>query len=633
MALSGSFTGSTNNQYVKPKITWSATQNQAENYSMVTATLTYSRTNSGYTTSGKWNGSITINGVTTSVSTTEQIYITQNSNTKAMSATVKVPHNADGSKSITISCTGAIPAASLQSTSCSATVTLTSIPRQAKITSASDFTDVDNPSISFSNPGGFPMDVWLEPNPVGDHLCVRKNIPNTGSFTWELTDAEREELRNKCAGLKCTIRVGLYSNISGKEYADYKDKTFYMTENTATKPTVTLAATLNNSSLPSQFDGLYIQGKSRLDVSITAQGKYSAGITSYSANIGGEVYNSQSFLSNVLLKEGKVDVIGYAKDSRQFTGSAKQEIEVTPYSKPLVIPLGSETAIQCYRSDGNGTRIGNSTSVWIKAKRSYYSLSGINNCALQWRRKLVTDEWDDGRHLWQDLIPKTDTTNTEYNALIPNEVFDLRTSYSVQIRAIDDIGEKDIKNFEVPTQDVALHLGKGGKNVSIGTYCDYSEDYTFYSDWKAIFDKEVIIRSQQLVDFVVEQGTVGVWTYEKWASGKAKCWASINIEVVTESTAGWGDMFVASCESANDKLTFPFEFLEIPHCIVSLSGDSESGNSANFWIATRNEGVKLTTTTAQQVQLIRPTAATIPQGITLHYQVEGRWKNNIEEEK
>ncbi len=404
-----------------------------------------------------------------------------------VSGTIYVSHDTLGEKSVEVKLTTAIYVGT--TSTFKDKWTLDNIPRQAKITAVEDFTDVDNPSFSFSNPGGFPMDVWLEPNPVGDHLCIRKDIPNTGSYTWELTDAEREELRNKCAGVKCTIRVGLYSYISGKEYADYKDKTFYMTENDATRPAVSMTATLNNGSLPSQFDGMYIQGKSRLDVSISAQGKYSAEITGYSADIGGEIYNSQSFVSNVIQKEGKVDVIGYAKDSRQFTGSDKQEIEVIPYSKPLVIPIGSETAISCYRSDGNGVRVGNSTSLWIKAKRTYYSLSGKNQCALQWRSKLVTDVWDDARHVWKDLIPKTDTITTEYNALLQGEVFDLRKSYSVQIRAIDDIGEFDPKTFEIPTQDVALHLGRGGKNVSVGTYCDYSKEYTFYSDWVGMFDK------------------------------------------------------------------------------------------------------------------------------------------------
>ena len=152
MALSGSFTGSTNNSTVKPKITWSAVQNIAENYSMVTATLTYSRTNSGYTTSGAWNGSITINGTTTTG--TASINITYNSNTEAMSATVKVPHDTDGSKKVEISCTGGIPVSSMKTTTCESTVILDRIPRQADITSSSNFTDSDNPTVYYSNPAG-----------------------------------------------------------------------------------------------------------------------------------------------------------------------------------------------------------------------------------------------------------------------------------------------------------------------------------------------------------------------------------------------------------------------------------------------------------------------------------------------
>lgn len=507
MALSGSFTGSTSNQYVQPKITWSATQNIAENYSMVTATLTYSRTNSGYTTSGKWSGSITINGTTTSHSTTEAIYITQNSNTKAMSATVKVPHNADGSKSVTISCTGTIAAADLSSTSCSATVVLDSIPRQASITSASNFTDLDNPTVYYSNPTGNAIDslmACISFTGAKDDVAYR-DIPKTGTYyAFMLTEAERDILRNNTTSGSRNVLFFVRSVIGGKTYYSTETKTFTVKETDNTRPTVTMMVTLNNGSLPSTFSGMYIQGKSRLDVSISAQGKYNATITAYSAQIGSDAYSlgaETSFVSNVIREDGTIKIIGFAKDTRQFTGNDEQEISVATYSKPLVIPIGSETAIQCYRSDGKGTRIGNSTSVWIKAKRFHYSLLGKNECALQWRKKLISEAWDT-RHEWKDLIPKTDTTTTEYNALLQNEVFDLRESYTVQIKAIDDIGEYDIKTFEIPTQDVALHLGKGGKNVSIGTYCDYSKDYTFYSDWDAYFDKDVYIKGQKLEDFI-----------------------------------------------------------------------------------------------------------------------------------
>ena len=125
---SGVITGTTSNKYVICKLEWTSVKNEVGNYSDVTATLKYSRTNSGYTTSGKWSGSITINGVKKEVSTANQIYITQNSNTVAMSSTVRVYHNSNGTKSITISATGGIPAANLN-TKCSGTVYLDEIDR------------------------------------------------------------------------------------------------------------------------------------------------------------------------------------------------------------------------------------------------------------------------------------------------------------------------------------------------------------------------------------------------------------------------------------------------------------------------------------------------------------------------
>lgn len=218
--------------------------------------------------------------------------------------------------------------------------------------------------------------------------------------------------------------------------------------------------------------------------------------------VDGKTYNFDNFTSDVIQGSGSTKIVGYAKDSRGFSGSAETTINVVEYAKPLVIPIGSENAIQCYRSDGNGKRTGNSTSLWIKAKRFYYSVSGKNGCALRCRWKETAEAWNDSAHQWKDLLAKGATTD-EYNALLQGVVFDLKKSYTVQIMAIDDIGEYDIKTFEVPTQDVALHLGKGGKNVSIGSYCDYSEERTFHSEWKAIFDNEVIIRGQTLKEYIL----------------------------------------------------------------------------------------------------------------------------------
>lgn len=483
------------------KIEWSATAYSSTNSSNVTASIYVRKYDPGMTltvpTTGTWSFNLNING--NNITGTQYASVLLDWVFIGTHTVSSISHNSDGSKSITISGSVSGPSGTGfagHTTRGSGTATFDSIPRQATITAAYDFTDVDNPSFSFSNPGGFPMDVWLEPNPIGDHLCVRTGIPNTGSYTWVLTDAEREALRSRCSGPSCTIRIGLYSYVSGVQYADYRDKTYTMTENTATKPVVSLSVTNNNGSLPKEFDGLYIQGKSRVDVVVSASGKYNAKINGYSGKVDGKAYHSDKFTSDVLQNPGNVTIYGYATDSRGFTGSKDQQVQVIEYSKPLVVPVGSENAILCYRSDGNGKRTGTSTSVWIKAARSYHKViasgSQKNFCALEWRRKLSTEAWDDSVHLWSDLIEKSNLSTDEYSALLSGVEFDLQKSYTVQIRAIDDIGEVDPKTLEVPTRDVALHLGKGGKNVSIGTYCDYAEDYTFYSQWKAIFGNGIL---------------------------------------------------------------------------------------------------------------------------------------------
>ena len=376
--------------------------------------------------------------------------------------------------------------------------TLDSIPRKAELISSPDFTDNGNPTITYKNPAGTSVTAlkacisW-----TGGADIAYRDIPKTGtsstlSYTFNFTEEEREALRNATpTGLR-DVTFYVTTWIGSNVFYSTLPVELLIEETEATKPSASMSVTLDNGSLPSEFKDLWIQGKSRADIVVTTQTKYNARISSISTRIGSATYTSASFKSNVIDKSGNVDVITTVKDSREFTGTAKETLSVIEYSKPLVVPVGSENAIQCYRSDGNGKRVGNSTSLWIKAKRSYHSVEGLNQCALQWRQKLSTAAWGGDEEGWQDLIPKTTTNTDEYNALLSGVVFDLRKSYTIQIRATDDIGEYDRKEFDIPTQDVALHLGKGGKNVSIGTYCDYSEDYTFHSEWKAIFKEGMV---------------------------------------------------------------------------------------------------------------------------------------------
>ena len=512
------------------------------------------------------------------------------------------------------------------------------IPRQATLTSSPDFTDLDNPTIEYSNPAGNAVDslqACISLTQATDDIKYR-DIDKTGtSYKFNLTEEERALLRENTTSGSRKVFFFVRTKIGSNTFYSADDgKTLSIVENDSTKPSLHMSISLNNGSLPSTFNGLYIQGKSKVDVELSAEGKYKATINSYSTTLDGKTYNSNKFTTDVVQTPGDVKIVGSVVDSRKFTNSEEYQISVIPYSKPLVIPIGSENAILCYRSDGNGVRVGNSTSVWIKAKRDYRTVTsnGVqkNFCALQWRKKLVNDAWDDGNeeHKWRDLIPKTNITTTEYNASLSNEVFELTKSYTVQVRATDDIGETDIKTFEIPTQDVALHLGHGGKNVAVGTYCDYSKDYTFYSEWDAYFDKDVYIKGNPISNHVIEEGSQecavrdgngnqiakGTWSYRKWSNGCAEC-RGVFVQNDVAVNYPWG---VGLFESKGYVVDLPSGlFVETPQFTITLDA------SGGTFLQTYSLGSTLKT---PHMCAVRPEETTTIAILNTSISAYGRWK-------
>ena len=404
----------------------------------------------------------------------------------SVSGTLAVEHDANGSKTVAVGLETAIYYGSSSTKRYTGNWTLDPIARGVNILSApTEFTDKDRPTVTYSNPMGDnvqDLEICIADASGWYAVAPYRDISKTGS-SYTFTSEDIKILRECTAG--SSIYGGMFiiraTMADGKIYSDNRSFTFTLTENSSTVPTVSMTLSPDNSSLPSSLSGVYIQGKSKVKATISASPKNGASISSYSVSLEDVNYPSTSntITTNAVTSSGTISLVGSAVDSRGFTGKVTEEISVLAYSKPLVIPISSGNAILCYRSDGNGNRIGNSTSVWIKVGRTHNTLGGKNGCTLQWRRKLSSEAW--GSQSWSNL-----TTSSEHNALVSG-TFDTKKSYSIQIRAIDDVGEFDVKNLIVPTMDVPLHLGKGGKNVSIGEYCDYSEDNTFSTAWKAIF--------------------------------------------------------------------------------------------------------------------------------------------------
>lgn len=126
-----------------------------------------------------------------------------------------------------------------------------------------------------------------------------------------------------------------------------------------------------------------------------------------------------------------------------------------------------------------------------------------------------------------------------------------------------------------------------------------------------------------LADYIVAQGTTTVsgitWTYRKWDSGIAECWATVNLTVTAWSA--WGQI-VHSDESLS--ATYPTGlFSTVTYLNASADGTPDSTPYATV-------GVELgggSSTTFPTIRILRPTAAGTGSHIfAVHLEVRGTWQ-------
>lgn len=420
------------------------------NTSVVRVWIDVWRTNTGYTTYGTGTVYARINGgvYSAGISTGQKITSTP---IRLGTWDVTVGHNADGSKAISV--TGWISHSQFSSSEQGYTHTLTTIPRQANITESSNFTDVQNPTIKFSNPGGFNMSVWLEPNPNGPHLAVRDNIPNTGSYTWELTDEERNQLREACKGKTCTIRIGLYSN--NKQWASYHDRTYTITN--ANPSFTSITATPVNP-----FGSLYLQGKSSIKLTINgAKGIYGSTITTYSIKGGDYIYSGESntYTTDVLSKSGDITFTATITDSRGFTASKTVKVTVTAYTLPTL-------TFETYRCDSSGTKdIIKGTYIYVKPTFTYCVITGN---AIKTKSIKINN------------TSKSTAFNSGQGYVFSG--YALNTTHEVEVSITDNVGNTVTVIHDIDIGKVILNIPPHKNGVGWGRYCNKEGEFQIEYD-------------------------------------------------------------------------------------------------------------------------------------------------------
>lgn len=623
MALSGSFTGTTSNQYIQPKITWSAVQSVSGNYSDVTATLTYSRTNSGYTTSGKWSGSITINGIQTIGSSGDsQLYISQNSNTFAMSATVRVYHHDDGTKDVSISATGSISSASLSSTSISGLVTLDTIPRISVPTLSTDRVNFGSNITIYTNRKStvFKHKLFFRIGNSGwEEITPTASV--TDNYTWAVPTSLMNQIPRDTT-LLITISCDTHYNGS---YLGEEHVSFTAVVPDTVVPTIGNISWTKTSSEPAAWG--ITQNVSKGTMSMTGVSEaYSSPIKSYSITFAGLSSTTSSLTVDNISSSGTLTAIAKVTDSRGRTSAEKKvDFIVTAYKKPQLTVV----AYRCASTSTSGVEDTSGEYLYLKATATVTAVgsNSLKTLTLGYKRHDATGSYE--------TVNITNGT-ARITALSSNYTWDW------VVTATDEASTVTV-NGSISTGEVILDILANGKGMSFGKV---AEKEGLSSGWDlelpninatnklkgatvegttGFFTNLTVggVSStwvKDAKDYVVEQGTVGMsgtsstWSYRKWASGIAECWGLYPITGAAINVA-WGYLFETAI---NYQLSFPTG-LFVSNPVAHFSTPTATGGV--LALETMGETTKVQTCSFFPV---RATPSTID--LTVAIQAIGRWK-------
>lgn len=421
---------------------------------------------------------------------------------------VTVNHNSDGTKNAIIYWhwgVNSVWSGVMNNPSGSFSVTLTQIPRASVISSAADLTLGSSCRVQWTPKASsfyyklvFTLGTLtktvtgIAPGSTGAYtytgyappVSAAEQIPDDLSGTMKVT-------LYTCSDSACTRQIG---------EASTAEFTVNVPVSSDTRPAVSLTPE-PVGSLPAAFAGLYIQGKTKVRAEPVAQGKYGASITKRTMSVGGKTYGAAAdYTSDYLTQYGTVAVSGSATDSRGISGSTSKNITVIAYSAPKILAPSGESEPVAARCDAQGNRSDSGTYLLIRAKRSYSKVSSggaqKNFCCLRYRYRLKSAEsWSD----WSTILAEDASGDEVATDALLGGVLDVKSTYLVQIQAVDTIGETASTTIIVPTEKI--HTEKTKNGLGLGKHVEGEE--LLDVGWDAHFWGEVQINGVSLRDYIL----------------------------------------------------------------------------------------------------------------------------------
>ena len=277
-------------------------------------------------------------------------------------------------------------------------------------------------------------------------------IGATESVEWTPPASLSKQIPNATSGA-CTITVQTYS---GSTYIGSKTATITLVVPDYVVPTIqSVTPTEAVEGLADKFE-CYVQGKSKLSVSIDASDTYDAEIKSYVTIFDGATYNGSSFTTNTISGSGNLKMVTTVTDARGRTATMTQTIAVVAYTPPQI------TAMSAYRIDTSGNEDDNGERIAVNVSYAVASVNSKNTRLYSVRYKASSGSYTD--------IVTSQTAETSYSGTLTytsSPVISGDSAWVVQFELSDYFTTISVTS-EIPTAYTIIDFGKSGKGVAFG---------------------------------------------------------------------------------------------------------------------------------------------------------------------
>lgn len=367
-----------------------------------------------------------------------------------------VSHNADGSKSISVSASFSCDNTSYyapRTGSCSGSLTLTTIPRASSIS-------IDSPSIECGNTiningssasKNFTHKIYATWNGKTSELVTIASGTTTPSFSYTIPTSWEKDLPNSTSG----IATFTLETFSGSNSVGSKSVNATIKVRSGVVPSIGTVSISDTNSICTGI-GQYVQSQSRLKFSIATSGSQGSTVTSVSTKFEGQTYNSSSFTTGTVQGSGTLSYVITVTDSRGRTASKSGSVTVSAYSSPSLTNVTARRANSSYTVDE-----ASGTYALLHFKVGFTSLTGNNATSfyIQYRASGASswtkiNSWDNNYTLEQDYKAGnlfTSTTSTYEIAFGVKDSF--MSDYSWKVVTV------------TPTYTL-INFGKDGKSLT-----------------------------------------------------------------------------------------------------------------------------------------------------------------------